>query len=379
MVRISRVLWALGIAARLALPVVAQDGEDWSERKRVLRELLDRELSAPETKEAAPADRAAGEEPIVETAAREIDLRDVVVALFEAYEREDAGGFVAHVHPGFSARDDSGNDYRRADLPRALADDFEVLERIRFSVFVGQTILQQDGMRAEAEVRWTRLAMTQVGAREWILLDQRSVFQFDRSGDGESFLLSRIFGDTIFALANPRGQVVASEGTLDGERIAEPLVFDRFLGVVEPEQPAASEPAPAAAGSTVVTGSFSTQRGYLDFDAQNFPLVCAFYLAADNDFRCFALNTIWGCNGATIRDISGMFANLDAVDAVPAPPYPASVGLNQNATDVGRLFAVRTNIGFFAAYEITGFDPASPPGTYTIRFKYQPNGTRNMK
>lgn len=349
------------------------DGQNWNETKRVFREILEQRTSQA----TAPADRAGPEVPVEETTSSETDLRKVVVALFEAYEREDAGGFVAHVHPSFSARDDSGNDYRFADLPRALADDFEILDRIRFEVFVGQTTAQADDARAQTEVRWSRRAWIQTGGQEWILQDQRSVFQFDRAAGSEGFQLSRIFGDSIFALANQRGQVVADEGTIDGERITEPTVLDRFVGVVQ-EEPAESEAAPASAPSTVVTGSFSTEQGFLDFDGQNFPAGCVVFPAADNNFRCSALGDIWGCNGATIREITALFANLDAVDEVPAPPYPASTTLIQNAADVGRLFAVQTNIGFFAAYQITAIDLTGPI-IYTIRYKYQPNGSRKMK
>ncbi|MBI4618351.1 MAG: hypothetical protein HY720_32435 [Planctomycetes bacterium] len=311
-------------------------------------------------------DAGAPRSPILEE-----DLRRLVTSLFESYEREDVGGFMEYVHPSFNARDRTGNDYRYSDLPRALTDDFEILEKVQFTVFVGQTTVQEDGARAETEVRWSRKALVQTGGQEWELLDQRSVFQFDR---GSGLLLSRIFGDSIFGLADRLGQIVADRGTLDGQPIEEPLTLDRFQGVVQPEEQPISEPTPAP--STIVEGTFSLQQGFLDFDAQNFDPGCSGIPDADFDFQCASPGWIDGKNGAELMRIDPDFpGGLDTVVVLPDPPYNTNENLGGGGGDIGKMFAYKTSQGLFGAFQITNVAAA----VYTIRFKHQKNGSKNLR
>lgn len=150
-----------------------------------------------------------------------------IAGLFEAYEREDPGGFVRQVHPRFAGSDRSGNAYRTADLPRALSDDFAILDRVRFEVHVGRLRIQDDGRTALAPVRWSRRALVEVGGREWIVRAGRSVLVLERDRDG-GWRLAGLHGDPLFALADRRGRILATEGEIDGEPIRTPVVLDRW-------------------------------------------------------------------------------------------------------------------------------------------------------
>ncbi|MBI4614927.1 MAG: nuclear transport factor 2 family protein [Planctomycetes bacterium] len=340
---------------------------------------------------AQPEPEAAPEPP---SPAPPIDLADfhlLVREIFEAYERESVGAFAALIHPDFLARDRTGNDYRYADMPRALSDDFEILERIAFTVFVGQVTVESDGGRAQVEVRWSRRARVEIGGQEIIVTDQRSVFQFDRPPGGTGFLLSRIFGDPIFGLADRRGEITVDRGTLDGELIRVPILLDRFQGIVRPPLVQRDQDGGAGGGgggggpppSTILLGTNTILEGQINFDTQVF----------QNSFLPFlpGADIQWSPNPGpltgfilpslgTVREITGMFANLDAIAVLPAPPYADLPALNENAADVGRLFAVQTDQGFFCGFEITAYNPLpAPAGEWTLRFKYQTDGTRNLQ
>lgn len=314
-----------------------------------------------------------------------IDFQLLVREIFEAYERESVGDFMMHMHPGFNARDRTGNDYRYADLPRAVADDFAILSRVRFTVFVGQIQVVRDGNRAQVEIRWSRRLWVEIGGEEILLEDQRSVFQFERRGSGQGFGLSRIFGDSIFGLADRRGVITIDRGTLDGRAIDEPIRLDRFQGILRPplvqrfSSGGGGGPAPSP---TIVTGTFQIRQGLMEWDSQVFPNTFVPLPGNDTSWQPF-LGLPTGFifpTGGTIREITGMFANLDAVTVLPAPPYGETPTLNETAADVGRLFAVRTDQGFFLAFEITAFVAGPfPAGEWTIRFRYQADGSRSMQ
>ncbi len=154
-------------------------------------------------------------------------LEDRIAGLFLAYEREDIGGFLRQVDPTFAGSDRSGNAHRAADLPRALADDFAILDRVRFEATVGRLRIEEDGRTAWAPVRWSRRALVEIGGAEWIVRAHRSVLVLVRGPSGD-WRLAGLHGDPLFALAGFSGRILATEGDLDGEPIRKPVELDRF-------------------------------------------------------------------------------------------------------------------------------------------------------
>ncbi len=369
--------------------------EYWSRKKGAMREIFEQAYQGtldeapapaagrdqPAPGSGTPADQPTGR-PVTELASA---LQLSVVALFNAYEQESIGGFLELVHASFSARDRSGTDYRQSDLPRVLSDDFAILGRIGFVVQVEQPQIQADGKRAQVEVTWSRRALVETGGQEWILLDQRSILQFEADAGGR-FLLTAIFGDPIFAIARPTGEIAVTEGTIDGAAVTRPVTLTRESGivvVVVAQQPAAVQPAaPAAAAvfNAPITGTETFAQSHVDFDAQVFPRSCVPVPAgADIDFRCYSGASIDIENGAQILRIDALFSGIESVQEAPAPPYTSlSHPLTLSLSDVGQLFAVQTSTGKFALFAITNFDNDGPP-TYTIAYKYQADGSRRFK
>lgn len=126
--------------------------------------------------------------------------------LFKAYEDEDVQAFMAHVHPDFSGNDRTGNDYRSADLPRALRDDFAVMQRTRFDVRSGPPLVDEAKGSARVDVEWGLRFLPETGGDEQVLAGERSVLTFMRTPEGEWKLFS-ITGAPIFGVADREGKV----------------------------------------------------------------------------------------------------------------------------------------------------------------------------
>ncbi len=367
--------------------------EYWTRKKGTMREIFEQAYqgtldettpaggsgTSPDASGTPAADDRTG--PSMAELANALKLS--VVALFNAYEQESIGGFLALVDASFAARDRNGTDYRQSDLPRVLSDDFAILERIAFTVQVEQPAIQSDGKRAQVEVTWSRRAWVQTGGQEWILLDQRSTFQFE-AGAGGQFLLAAIFGDPIFAIARPQGHIVVTEGTIDGKTVTDPVTLDRNVGIVvvqnPTEQPAAVAPTPSSPPSaTVLTKQELVKLSRLDLDSQTKSDVCDALAGADIDFSCGQFGTITVQNGAQILALKSLFpGGFNSVTELPQPPYGADpISLTSSASDVGELYAIRTSEGKFAILAIVGFQPGEPP-IYAIVYKVQTNGSRQF-
>ncbi len=362
--------------ALLAPGTPAQD-QDWSAKKeeavRYFQEVFQGRAPSgaqdPGPGQPAQGTAAADSEPI----------RRLVTDLFQDYEREDVGGFIADLSPTFSSADRTGNDYRFSDMPRALADDFAILDGVRFEgVKVDQPLVQRDGKKIQVDVRWNRRAFVQVGGSEWILSDQRSTFVLEPAADGR-MLLGRIFGDAIFGLAQRQGHIVANDGTIDGERIGQPVLLDRTTGVLKPTAGTPDGggngggngpgPGPTPTPSTTITGTITVAAADLDFDAQSFPpCLSPTPGGTDFEFNCTP-NQIQPTGGAGLQVANG---GIDTITAAPAGGYS---GAGVAPIPVGRAFFFQTGKRNYGAFEVVSFSGT----TYTIRYKYQPNGSTDLR
>ncbi|MBI4614387.1 MAG: hypothetical protein HY720_12310 [Planctomycetes bacterium] len=135
------------------------------------------------------------------------ELSRIVARLFAAYEREDASALLALVGSAFVSGDSSGNGYRYADVPRALADDFEGLERIRFNVKIDPPLVQAGGNEAQVAVEWGRRAFHVEEGEERVVSERRSTIHLAREGEGGMWRIVAVYGEPIFALSNREGRI----------------------------------------------------------------------------------------------------------------------------------------------------------------------------
>lgn len=135
----------------------------------------------------------------------ESDVKRAVERLFEAYEREDVERFLADVDPEFAGADRTGNAYRFADLPRALRDDFERMERIVFRVQVDPPIVRATEGTAQVDVEWSVRFLSESGRGETLLSNEKSVLNFRKSSQGAWKLVS-LAGSPLFGVANRSGE-----------------------------------------------------------------------------------------------------------------------------------------------------------------------------
>jgi len=152
-------------------------------------------------------------------------IRDALVELFTAYEREDSEGFLNYVSPDFRSLDNSGKSYSLAQLERSLLDDFRNLAGIEFRVDAEPPLGSHD--LARVKMRWSRRATLAVGGQEWLLKQRSSTLVFRYDKGAERYLLTSIQGDDIFGLSAPTGEITIPKGSIvEGKSVTQETTVD---------------------------------------------------------------------------------------------------------------------------------------------------------
>lgn len=148
------------------------------------------------------------------------NLKNVIAALFRAYEEENAIAFLEHVHNDYISLDRPNNRQDFSLLRRSLQDDFKILDNIQHKVFVKNICLQKDGKLAQIEIRWQRRVLLTKTGDEWVIREQETVLRFAKNSHWK---LQLVYGKPLFGLSDLSGNITIAEGTLNNNPVTQAL------------------------------------------------------------------------------------------------------------------------------------------------------------
>ncbi len=287
------------------------------------------------------------------------EVRQAFLALLRAYMEENRSAFMTLVSEDFE-----GN---RSALEDAITDDFRYLDNIRIEPNITR-VAQFD---RTYEVYFTFNRQVQSTRSGQILRDSAAtVAGFVREGGG--FRLSRLAAPLIFGLSG------ASE-------IATSVTEQSVGQTVITLDPATGTAATATQGSTVATTGAGVETGSATLYASNNPCT-AFEFDGGNTYpgqNCLGaflegdlrieINLMWLQTGNTAQLLGSSF---DATTQVPAAGYAGGPFV----VSAGQVYAFSllggSKYGLLEISSVT--DLGGGAFQVGIRYKYQPDGSRNF-
>lgn len=287
------------------------------------------------------------------------EVRQAFLALLRAYMDENRSAFMAGV-----SRDFEGN---LSALEDAITDDFRYLDNIRIEPNISR-VAQFD---RTYEVYFTFNRRVQSARSGQILRDAAaSVASFVREGEG--FKLLRLAAPLIFGLSGASEIATSVTEQSVGKTV---ITLDGRTG----------EAGTAIQGTDVATAASSVERGSAMLYASNNPCTAFEFdgghtypgqdcqgFFPDGDLR-IEINQMWLQTGNLAQLLSGSF---DATTQVPATGYTGG----PFHVSAGQVYAFHLGVpNKYALLEISSVTHVAP-GAFQIgiRYKYQPNGTRNF-
>lgn len=290
------------------------------------------------------------------------EVRKAFMQLLQAYMQENRSAFMRMV-----SRDFEGNE---SALEDAITDDFRYLDNIRIEPQISR-VAQFD---KSYEIYFTfnrQVLSTRTGK---VLRDSAaSTVSFVREGDG--FKLSRMAAPLIFGLSGASELATSVTAQSVGTSV---ITVDPKTGVASTGAQASTPAAPPAPASTVESGSavlFASNNPCTAFSfdgGDTYPGQNCTGAFPDGDFR-IEFNLMFLRSGNLAQVLGSGF---DSTTQVPASGYGAGPFVN---LAVGRVFAFQLLGGNkYALLEITSMTPAVAGQRVGIRYKFQPNGSRNF-
>ena len=286
------------------------------------------------------------------------EVRRAFMELLRAYMAEDRAGFMRLV-----SKDFEGNE---SALEDAISDDFRYLDNIRIEPQINR-VAQFD---KSYEVYFNFNRQVQSSRSGQILRDSAaSVAGFVREGEG--FKLSRLAAPLIFGLSGASEVATSVTGESVGRTV---ITLDPRTGNANTGTQGSL---PGGSASNVETGSatlFASNNPCTAFafdGGDTFPGQDCLGAFPDGDLRIeFNLMFLRAGNQAQL-----LGSSFDATTQAPSGGY----GGGPFGVVAGQVYAFQLMSGKYAILEITSVSLAAPfQNNIGIRFKYQPDGSRNF-
>jgi hypothetical protein len=287
------------------------------------------------------------------------EVRRAFQQLLQAYMQENRVAFMRLVSADFEGNESA--------LEDAITDDFRYLDNIRIEPQISR--VAQFDRSYEVSFTFNR-QVTSTRSGQVLRDSAASTVSFVREGDG--FKLSRMAAPLIFGLSGA-SEVATSVTT----QSAGTTVIS-----IHPDTGAATT---AALGNSVPGSSSSVESGSAVLFASNNPCTAFAFdggdtfagqncLGAfpDGDFR-IEFNLMFLRTGNQAQLLGSTF---NSTTQVPATGYGA--GPFGGPLAVGSVYAFQLLGGKYALLEITSVSPATGGQNFRIRYKFQPNGSRNF-
>ncbi len=286
------------------------------------------------------------------------EVRRAFIELLRAYTAEDRAGFMRLV-----SKDFEGNE---SALEDAISDDFRYLDNIRIEPQINR-VAQFD---KSYEVYFTFNRQVQSSRSGQILRDSAaSVAGFVREGEG--FKLSRLAAPLIFGLSGASEVATSVTGESVGRTV---ITLDPRTGTANTGTQGSL---PGGSSSSVETGSatlFASNNPCTAFafdGGDTFPGQDCLGAFPDGDLRIeFNLMFLRAGNQAQL-----LGTGFDATTQAPSGGY----GGGPFVVAAGHVYAFQLLSGKYGILEITSVSPVAPgQNNISIRYKYQPDGSRNF-
>ena len=292
------------------------------------------------------------------TANPQEEVRRAFMELLRAYMAEDRAGFMRLV-----SKDFEGNE---SALEDAISDDFRYLDNIRIEPRINR-VAQFD---KSYEVYFNFNRQVQSSRSGQILRDSAaSVAGFVREGEG--FKLSRLAAPLIFGLSGASEVATSVTGESVGRTV---ITLDPRTGNANTGTQGSL---PGGSASNVETGSatlFASNNPCTAFafdGGDTFPGQDCLGAFPDGDLRIE--NNLMFLRAGNQAQLLG--TGFDATTQAPSGGY----GGGPFGVVAGQVYAFQLMSGKYAILEITSVSLAAPfQNNIGIRFKYQPDGSRNF-
>lgn len=286
------------------------------------------------------------------------EVRQAFMELLRAYMAEDRAGFMRRV-----SKDFEGNE---SALEDAISDDFRYLDNIRIEPRINR-VAQFD---KSYEVYFNFNRQVQSSRSGQILRDSAaSVAGFVREGEG--FKLSRLAAPLIFGLSGASEVATSVTGESVGRTV---ITLDPRTGNANTGTQGSL---PGGSSSSVETGSatlFASNNPCTAFafdGGDTFPGQDCLGAFPDGDLR-IEINLMFLRAGNQAQLLGTGF---DATTQAPSGGY----GGGPFVVAAGHVYAFQLLSGKYAILEITSVSPVAPgQNNISIRYKYQPDGSRNF-
>lgn len=289
------------------------------------------------------------------------EVRQAFMELLRAYMREDRAAFMRLVSNDFEGNESA--------LEDAITDDFRYLDNIRIEPQISR-VAQID---RSYEVYFTFNRQIQSSRSGQILRDSAaSIAGFVREGEG--FKLSRLAAPLIFGLSGASEIATSVTGESVGKTI---ITLDPATGETSTGTQGANSTAGAAnveterANLKSILPMHHTSCDGFTFEYGNVETNVGCNTSMFNGDILLSANSLHLNSGVTAQRLSSSFDN---VSLVPESGYSSSA-LHPVAS--GNVIALKLLNGKYVLLEITHLSVDSYGSNSDIRYKYQPDGSRN--
>ncbi len=285
------------------------------------------------------------------------EVRQAFLQLLQAYMQENRSAFMRLV-----SKDFEGNE---AALEDAISDDFRYLDNIRIEAQISR-VAQFD---QSYEVYFTFNRQVQSTRSGQILRDSAATIAgFVREGDG--FKLSRLAAPLIFGLSGASEIATSVTGESVGKTV---ITLNPDTGAADTNTQGSQ---PGGSSDSVETGSatlFASNNPCTAFSFEGgdtFPGQDCLGAFPDGDLRVeFNLMFLRAGNQAQL-----LGSSFNTTTQAPLAGY----GGGPFGISVGQVYAFQLLGGKYAILEISSITPVVGGQNIGIRYKYQPDGSRNF-